>query len=106
AAERSESRAELTSRIDGYERAVRAFESPARRVMAGDADAGIGLRETADRLGCEFVSLGAQSVVVRAAPDRVEREAVQALAAVLDDPGTDDPVGALAGYSWDRSTDA
>ncbi|WP_049983043.1 molybdopterin biosynthesis protein [Halorubrum sp. BV1] len=106
AAERSESRADLTARIDGYERAVRAFESPARRVIAGDADAGIGLRETAERLGCEFVSLGAQSVTVRAAPDRADRDAVRALAAVLDDAGADDPVAALDGYSWDRSPDA
>jgi len=102
---RSESRAELTARIDGYERAVRAFESPVRRVVAGDADAGVGLRETAERLGCGFVGLGEQPVAVRAAPDRVEREAVRALAAILDDPDADDPVAALAGYSWDRSPD-
>ncbi|GAB3695908.1 molybdopterin biosynthesis protein [Halorubrum pallidum] len=102
---RSVSKSDLTARIDGYERTVRAFESPVRRVTAGDADAGLGLRETAERLGCGFVSLGEQSVTVRAAPDRVDRDAVRELAALLDDPGADDPVGSLVGYSWDRSPD-
>ncbi|AZQ15172.1 molybdopterin biosynthesis protein [Halorubrum sp. PV6] len=102
AAERDASRADLTDRIDGYERTVRAFESPVRKVLAADADAGLGLRETAERLGCGFVSLGEQSVVVRAAPDRVEREAVGELAGALEALGAggdDDPLRGLAGYS-------
>jgi putative molybdopterin biosynthesis protein len=102
AADRDASGGDLTGRINGYERTVRAFESPVRKVLAGDADAGLGLRETAERLGCGFVSLGEQSVVVRAAPDRVEREAVGDLEGALEALGTggdDDPLCGLAGYS-------
>ena len=102
---RSVSRSELTTEIDGYARTVRAFESPVRRVIAGDADAGLGLRETAERLGCEFVSLGEQSLTVHAAPDRTDRDAVQALTAALDTPVTNDPIDALAGYSRNSRND-
>jgi putative molybdopterin biosynthesis protein len=97
AAERDASRTALTDRIDGYELTLRAFESPARTVDAGDADAGLGLRETADRLGCGFVPLGTQSVVVRAAADRVDRQAVASLSAEL--AAVDELVSGLAGYS-------
>ncbi|MFW6000514.1 MAG: molybdopterin biosynthesis protein [Halorubrum sp.] len=85
--ERDADRTALAERIDGYERAAKAFESPVRAVAAGDADVGLGLRETAERLGCGFVSLGEQSVVVRAAADRVDREPVAALAAELGGSG-------------------
>ena len=95
--ERSASRSELTEAIAGYELTVRAFESPARKVITGDADVGLGLRETAERLDCEFVSLGEQSVVVRAAPERADRDAVAELASALDDPA--DLLDGLAGYS-------
>ncbi|MFO8115584.1 MAG: molybdopterin biosynthesis protein [Halorubrum sp.] len=95
--ERSVPRGEVTERIAGYGLTVRAFESPARKVITGDADVGLGLRETADRLDCGFVSLGEQSVVVRAAPDRADRDAVRELAAALDDPA--DLLDGLAGYS-------
>ena len=97
AEERSTSRSDLTETIAGYGLTVRAFESPVRKVIAGDADAGLGLRETAERLGCDFVSLGEQSVVVRAAPDRTDRDAVRELAAALD--GSEDLLDDLAGYS-------
>ncbi|QUO46949.1 molybdopterin biosynthesis protein [Halorubrum ruber] len=93
AAERDADRRELAEDIDGYERTAKAFESPARAVAASDADAGLGLRETAERLGCGFVSLGEQSVVVRAAADRVDRGPVAALAAEL---GGDDDADATA----------
>ncbi|WP_435092794.1 molybdopterin biosynthesis protein [Halorubrum sp. N11] len=97
AADRDASRGDLTERIDGYELTVRAFESPVRKVIAGDTDAGLGLRETAARLGCGFVSLGEQAVAVRAAPDRVKREAVAELADALDD--LDNLLVDLPGYS-------
>jgi len=103
AEERSTSRRELTEAVAGYELTVRAFESPARKVMAGDADVGVGLRETAARLDCGFVSLGEQSVVVRAAPDRAERDAVTELAAALDGPA--DLLDGLAGYSRNSRND-
>ncbi|MGM0447909.1 MAG: molybdopterin biosynthesis protein [Methanobacteriota archaeon] len=95
--ERDAGRRALAERIDGYERAEKAFESPVRAVAAGDADAGLGLRETAERLGCDFVPLGEQSVVVRAAPERVDREPVAALAAELGGPGADGDADAAAG---------
>ncbi|MBP1923552.1 putative molybdopterin biosynthesis protein [Halorubrum alkaliphilum] len=96
AAERGEPRADLTDRIDGYGITVRAFESPVRAVMGGKADAGLALRETADRLGCGFVALGTQSVVVRAAADRADRDAVTALADELD--GLDTILEGMSGY--------
>jgi len=43
-------RREATEAIDGFELAVRAFESPARKVAAGDADVGLGLRASAAAL--------------------------------------------------------
>ena len=97
AAERSVPRTELTDRIDGYGLTLRAYESPVRTVLDGGADVGLGLRETAERLGCGFVPLGQQSVVVRAAPDRVDRDAVASLSAELD--GVAKLVDGLTGYS-------
>ena len=82
--ERDTTRHDLVEAIDGFELTVKAVESPARKVQAGDADAGLGLRATADRLGLGFVPLGEQSVVVHANPDRVEKLGVRAVAAVLD----------------------
>ncbi|MYL15264.1 molybdopterin biosynthesis protein [Halorubrum terrestre] len=101
---RDADRRDLAEEIDGYERTAKAFESPVRAVAAGDADAGLGLRETVDRLGCGFVSLGEQSVVVRAASDRIDREPVAALAAELGG-GADDgaeTAGAGADAAEDR----
>ncbi|ELZ40310.1 molybdopterin biosynthesis protein MoeA/LysR substrate binding-domain-containing protein [Halorubrum californiense DSM 19288] len=106
ATERDTDRRALAERIDGYERTAKAFESPVRAVAAGDADVGLGLRETAARLGCGFVSLGEQSVAVRAAPDRVDREPVTALAAELDESGGLDAILAdLPGYSRNSRND-
>ncbi|GAA0542383.1 molybdopterin biosynthesis protein [Halorubrum ejinorense] len=112
---RDADRRELAERIDGYERTVKAFESPVRAVAAGDADAGLGLRETATRLGCEFVPLGEQSVVVRAAPDRADRDPVAALAAELSGEGSgeataerpdlDAILDSLPGYSRNSRND-
>ncbi len=82
---RDQSRREMTDAIAGYELTVKAFESPARKVAAGKADAGLGLRATAERLGLGFVSLGQQDVRVLAAPDRRTKAGVEELAAVLGD---------------------
>ncbi|OTE99837.1 substrate-binding domain-containing protein, partial [Halorubrum sp. SD612] len=110
AGERDADRRALAERIDGYERTAKGFESPVRAVAAGDADAGLGLRETAERLGCGFVSLGEQSVAVRAAPERVDREPVAALAAELggNDEGEvalDAILADLPGYSRNSRND-
>lgn len=99
ATDRGVARGELTAQIDGYELTRRAFESPVRAVCEGRADVGVGLKATAERLGCGFVSLGEQSVVVRAAPDRADRAPVSSLAAVLEGEG-DSLVSGLAGYRW------
>jgi putative molybdopterin biosynthesis protein len=95
AEERGTTRHDLVEAIDGFELTVKAVESPARKVQAGDADAGLGLRATADRLGLGFVPLGEQSVVVHANPDRVEKVGVRAVAAAVDT--VDDLTDGLAG---------
>ncbi|WP_222916665.1 molybdopterin biosynthesis protein [Natrinema sp. SYSU A 869] len=83
AGERGSDRHEIVDAIDGFELGLRAHESPARKVIAGDADAGLGLRETADRLDLGFVSLGQQPVCVLANPDRTSKEGVRELEAAL-----------------------
>jgi putative molybdopterin biosynthesis protein len=95
--ERGEDRRDLTDAIDGYGLAARAHESPARKVLAGGADAGLGLRATAEKLDLGFVSLGAQSVRVRAAPGRVDKPGVRTLAAETDRVG--EILADLPGYS-------
>ncbi|ELZ22156.1 molybdopterin biosynthesis protein [Natrinema limicola] len=83
--DRGTTRRELTDAIDGYDLGLRAHESPARKVIAGDADAGLGLRETADRLDLGFVPLGEQPVRVLANPDRTAKDGVRELEAALAD---------------------
>ena len=86
----------LVESVDGFHRAVRGHESPARRVVRGEADAGLGLRVTAETLDAGFVSLGVQRVRVVADSDRRGKDGVRALEAVLD--GIDDVVDGLVGY--------
>jgi putative molybdopterin biosynthesis protein len=93
--ERGTTRRELTDAIDGWNLAARAHESPARKVAAGAADAGLGLRATADRLGLGFVPLGEQDVRVLANPDRVEKAGIRELRNALDDL---DAAADLAGF--------
>jgi len=81
--ERDTSRRELEAAIDGFGLTARGYESPPRRVLAGKADAALALRATATTLELGFVSLGHQTVRVRAAPDRVDKEAVETLAGLL-----------------------
>jgi len=82
--ERGADRRDLTDAIDGYSLTVKGFESPPRTVLAGDADAGLGLRATADALGCGFVSLGSESVRVLANPARTDKPGVESLRSILD----------------------
>ncbi len=95
AVDRGADRRALTADVDGYGAGVRAHESPVRAVARGDADAGLALRATADRLGCPFVSLGAQPVRVLAAPARAAKPGVQTLAAAVADGAAFD---GLSGY--------
>jgi molybdenum cofactor synthesis domain-containing protein len=96
ATERGADRRDLTDAVDGYDLTVKGFESPARKVLVGAADAGLGLRATAETLDCGFVPLGVESVRVLANPDRTEKPGVAALRAVLD-ARLDDVAASLAG---------
>jgi molybdenum cofactor synthesis domain-containing protein len=97
AADRGVDRRDLTDAIDGYELAVKGFESPARTVVDGDAAAGLGLRATADALGCGFVPLGVESVRVLANPDRTDKPGVESVRSVLD-THLDEVASSLPGY--------
>jgi putative molybdopterin biosynthesis protein len=94
--ERGTTRRELVERIDGFELGAKASESPARAVLRGDADVGLGLRATAEGLGMGFVPLGDQDVRVRANAARTEKAGVRELAAVLASAG--DVFDSLPGY--------
>ncbi|MFB6091850.1 MAG: molybdopterin biosynthesis protein [Haloquadratum sp.] len=99
ATDRDASRRDLVASIRGYEAGTKGVESPARAVASGAADAGLGLRATAERLGLGFVPLGAESVRLSANPDRVEKPGVDELAAELD--AADELFASLAGYESD-----
>jgi len=94
--ERGTTRHELVEAIDGFDLAVRAHESPARKVKNGRADAGLGLRATASRLDLGFVPLGVETVRVLALPDRLGKNGLQELAATLAD--IDSVLADLDGY--------
>ena len=94
--ERDTTRQDLADAIDGYELTVKAHESPARKVAAGKADVGLGLRATASKLGLDYVPLGEQSVSVLANPDRVEKAGVRRLREALAD--AESVVADLDGY--------
>ncbi|WP_336036450.1 molybdopterin biosynthesis protein [Halobacterium yunchengense] len=96
AADRDADRRALADAIDGYERAAKGTESPARAVLEGEADAGLALRATADRLGLAFVPLGEQPVRALANPERTEKAGVREVAAGLAE--LDDATADLAGY--------
>jgi putative molybdopterin biosynthesis protein len=101
AEERGVERHDLVEAVDGFDRAVRAHESPARRVLAGKADVGLGLRATAERLGLEFVPVGTETVRVLANPDRVGKPVVEQLREVVADG--DDVFASLPGYGSEKT---
>ncbi|PSP55127.1 molybdopterin biosynthesis protein [Halobacteriales archaeon QS_1_67_19] len=82
--ERGVARRDLVDAIDGFELAAKAHESPARKVAEGQADAGLGLRATAEKLDLEFASLGTERVRVLANPDRTDKAGVEELQTALD----------------------
>ena len=94
--ERGTGRRELTDAIDGFELAVRAHESPARKVLKGDADVGLGLQATAESLGMAFVPCGTERVSVVADPKRADKPGVRRLEAAIDDGAA--VFDELAGY--------
>ncbi|WP_049898829.1 molybdopterin biosynthesis protein [Halococcus agarilyticus] len=83
--ERDADRRDLVDAIDGFDFTLEAHESPARRVVAGGADVGLGLRATAEKLDLGFVPIGEETVRVLAASDRMEKSGVAALDSVLGD---------------------
>jgi putative molybdopterin biosynthesis protein len=87
AAERRVDRHEIVTAIAGFDRGFSGVESPARRVEDRRADAGVGLRSTAERLGLGFVGLGAERVRVIADADRTDKEGVRALRDALASVG-------------------
>ncbi|MEF8882009.1 MAG: molybdopterin biosynthesis protein [Halapricum sp.] len=93
--EHDSDRATLTGAIAGYDRTARAHESPARRVLTGDADAGLGLAVSAERLDLGFVPVGEERVRVLAAPDRRDKSDIATLKAAIEDG---EMVHSLAGY--------
>jgi molybdate-binding protein len=99
AADREVSRSALEEAIRGFSVGTKGIESPARAVARGDADAGLGLRATAESLGLGFVALGTESVRVWASPDRAGKPGVEELADDLGELG--DVAAGLAGYEPD-----
>ncbi|SFR52380.1 molybdopterin biosynthesis protein [Halogeometricum limi] len=99
AAERETERHELVEAIDGFELTTKATESPARAVLRGKADVGLGLRATAESLGMGFVSVGTETVRVHANPNRTAKGSVEAFSALLE--SADDVFDTLAGYDSD-----
>ncbi|WP_435076330.1 molybdopterin biosynthesis protein [Halococcus sp. AFM35] len=95
--ERDIERHDLVDAIDGFEFTVQAHESPARRVLAGDGDAGLGLRATAAKLGCGFVPVGSERVRVLANPERTDKPGVEELETELTD--IDSLLDEIPGYS-------
>ncbi|PSQ16130.1 molybdopterin biosynthesis protein [Halobacteriales archaeon QS_8_69_26] len=98
AEERGIDRREAVDAIDGFEFSVRAHESPARKVLAGAADAGLGLRATADRLDLDFVPLGTQTVRIHGNPDRLGKPGTADLRDALDGEGFAADLAELPGY--------
>ena len=94
--DRAVDRHELTDSIDGFEFAVRAHESPARKVRGGERDVGLGLRATAETLGMGFVPCGTEQVRVVADPGRAKKPGVRRLEAAIADG--DAVFESLAGY--------
>jgi putative molybdopterin biosynthesis protein len=83
AEDRGVERRAVVDAVDGFDRAVRAHESPARRVAAGNADVGLGLATTAETLDLEFVPVGEAAVRVLVARPRREKPGVEALVDAL-----------------------
>ncbi len=100
AADRDVERRDLTESIRGFEVGTKGFESPARAVARGEADAGLGLRATAVELGLGFVQVGTESVRVRANPDRAAKAGVEEFASVLGTAA--DVFEGLAGYDHEQ----
>lgn len=88
---------EVTEGIVGFENGVKGHASPARTVLDGAADVGLGLRKTADSLGLEFISLGHEPVRILGNPDRKDKQGLEDLVTVLSE--TEEYVRGQSGYT-------
>ena len=94
-------RHDVVAGVDGFETELRGLESPARRVQDGVADAGVGLRTTAERLGLGFVPVGTQRVRVLGNSERAAKPAYRELRELLAGETLRRRVSELAGYDRD-----
>lgn len=81
---------EVRGSIAGYGLGLTGVESPARRVLAGEADAGLGLADTAARLDCGFRSLGRERLSLLANHDRRAKSGMEDLERAIR--GSDLPI--------------
>ena len=88
----------LREEIQGYGVGRPGLASPARAVARGNADVGVGLRETAETYDLQFVPLGRQELVVHRRPGEIDRldELVGALPETIEAVAADRP-----GYAAD-----
>ncbi|MFB6086008.1 MAG: molybdopterin biosynthesis protein [Halodesulfurarchaeum sp.] len=84
AVEGGSSGAGFRENVDGFERTVHGIRSPAQRVANGSADVGVGLRFSTTQLDVDFVPIGTQPLVVRAAPERREKAGMEALERAME----------------------
>lgn len=96
AEDRDMEQATVMESIRGFDRGLRGHESPARRVLAGEADVGVALRTTAVTLDLGFVPVGKETVSVLAAQNRGEKRGVEQLETALS--GIDDILDDVPGF--------
>ena len=81
AEDRDIARTALIESLPGYELGRPGIESAVRRIIAGDAGAGLALESTARDLSVEFLPCGRQSVRLVARPERREKAGIAQLEA-------------------------
>ncbi len=84
AEERGYSSGELAALLPGSLMGRPGHESPARRVLAGTVDAGLGLEQTARSLGLAYRSCGEQLVQVHCRTERTEKTGVGELKQAIE----------------------
>lgn len=86
----------------GYDRIVASHLDVARAVASGSADAGIGLRATADAFGLAFVPLADAQFDLTIPRDQLEHPAVALLLEVIQSAPLREELRALPGYEVDQ----
>ena len=85
-------------KISGYESEVTTHFEVARRILRGDADAGLATRTTAQSLGLDFISLTRERFDVVIPKERFFSPGIQVLLGVLGSREFRQRVDALGGY--------